>query len=66
MDPVKSWIINEKLDMSEHLKMCPYNIRTCHDGHGNAQNDENWNEVLRSLLLKLQMKRMKETPNCKY
>ena len=52
MDSVKSWRLDEEVSVSEHLKVCPYNVRTCHDQATN-QKDEKWNEVLKTLTSKI-------------
>ena len=51
MDSIKSWSLDEDLSVSEHLKTCPYNVRTRH-GQAMDQNDEKWNEVLKMLTIK--------------
>lgn len=67
MDPIKGWIFNKEIaKVSEHLKTCPYNVRTCHSIDGdpkskkNPKKDPKWENVMNSLISRLELKRKSE------
>ena len=67
MDPIKGWIFNKEIaKISEHLKTCPYNVRTCHSIHvdpnskKNPKKDPKWENVMNSLISRLELKRKSE------
>ena len=59
MDPIKTWTFGEKKNVSDHLKICPYNVRNRHDRL--KQNDEKWNEVMEDLVITLKQKQTERT-----
>ena len=56
MEPIKEWKVDERKSMAAHLKICPYNIRSCHDGW--CVKSEMWNSVLNGLRLNLKQKQI--------
>ena len=61
MDPIKSWIFNKDIGkISEHMKTCQYNVRTCHSSHNKKTVDPKWDDVLKSLKSRLELKRRSE------
>ena len=58
MDPIKTWTFGEKKNVSDHLKICPYNVKNHHDNLKEG-NDEKWNMVMHDLVVTLQTKTKK-------
>ena len=58
MDPIKEWIFNKDIaKVSEHLKTCPYNVRTCHSTDCDQMKKKGWEIVMNGLISRLELKR---------
>ena len=55
MEPIKRWVFEGKAKVSEHLKVCPYNVRTCHSDV--KKKDPKWDNVMKTLVSRLELKR---------
>ena len=47
-------------NISEHLKTCPYNVRTFHTNHEHKGKDPKWDNLIQSLKQRLELKRKSE------
>ena len=55
MDPIKWWYFDGNAKVSEHLKKCPYNVRTRHSDV--KKKDPKWDLVMKNLVTRLDSKR---------
>ena len=55
MGSIPQWQFSDKEAVSDHLKICPYNVRTKHD----ITTLKNWPEVLKGLQRKIEFKRQR-------
>ena len=55
MTPITEWIFDANAKVSEHLKACPYNVRTRHSDV--KKKDPNWDLVMKTLVSRLELKR---------
>ena len=61
MDPIKGWMFHKDIgSISEHLKTCPYNVRTFHTNHEHKGKDPKWDNLIQSLKQRLELKRKSE------
>ena len=62
MGPIRGWIFNAEIaKISEHLKICPYNVRTNHSTFcDHKKKDSKWENVMNSLISRLELKRKSE------
>ena len=61
MDPIKGWMFHKDIgSISEHLKTCPYNVRTFHTNHEQKGKDPKWDILVKSLKQRLELKRRSE------
>ena len=61
MDPITQWSFRNDHGVSEHLKSCPYNVRTRHEEGIAPKEKVLYDKALKTMRQKFEMKRQLES-----